>query len=457
MKRERSLREFVTDLREAKTAAKERSVVENEKAFIRQMISKQKTAPAMIARSIAKLIMIEMLDYNTDFGSFECLKLATSKNLPHKRIGYLGLSQLGVKNQELLILSTNTIQQDLRSSDNVIISIALAGLANFATSDMCRDLEPDITRLFSHKSAFIQKKAIITSASILRKCPDLIESVLTPINEIVIDNAVSVMVQLFLEILKTGPRYLDALEKYAGLLTSRFFKIKSDGNLQVNILRFLSYYPQFYSNEFESALYKIAISSNNKKRDKLSLYYQCAITLLKSRSTELKQLGNNMVNSFLSSREPNLRFAALRTLHQIADSSVNSIQLQAVTISDCLKDTNEEVCLSALDLSFKLLTSHNIIDILKIYLNFLMTNEKLQARIVRKIGMALCCFTLEPTWHLDTVIKVSILAKEVPDDMINNCIEVIRSNSSIQPYAVQKLLYALQAGHRQNALLIISL
>mmetsp|Transcript_32123 Transcript_32123/g.31875 ORF Transcript_32123/g.31875 Transcript_32123/m.31875 type:complete len:143 (+) Transcript_32123:1248-1676(+) len=41
--------------------------------------------------------------------------------------------------------------------------------------------------------------------------------------------------------------------------------------------------------------------------------------------------------------------------------------------------------------------------------------------------------------------------------MINSCIEMIRSTQTIQAYASQKLCYALQAGHRQQSLLMLSL
>ena len=48
----------------------------------------------------------------------ECLKLITSSDYANKRIGYLALTQIFNEENELLLLATHRINNDLKSSVN---------------------------------------------------------------------------------------------------------------------------------------------------------------------------------------------------------------------------------------------------------------------------------------------------------------------------------------------------
>jgi AP-1 complex subunit gamma-1 len=72
-------------------------------------------------RNVAKLLFINMLGHNTDFGQMECLKLITTANFSEKRIGYLGLTQLYNEKSELLMISKNILRIDLTNTVNMTI------------------------------------------------------------------------------------------------------------------------------------------------------------------------------------------------------------------------------------------------------------------------------------------------------------------------------------------------
>jgi vesicle coat complex subunit len=58
------------------------------------------------------------------------------------------------------MMITNTIQRDLQGNSNQqVLALALATIANIATSEMCRDLYKDVITLLTHSSSFIRKKA----------------------------------------------------------------------------------------------------------------------------------------------------------------------------------------------------------------------------------------------------------------------------------------------------------
>ena len=72
-------------------------------------------------RNVAKLLFINMLGHDTDFGQMECLKLITTANFSEKRIGYLGLTQLYNEKSELLMMSTNRLRIDLTNTVHIFI------------------------------------------------------------------------------------------------------------------------------------------------------------------------------------------------------------------------------------------------------------------------------------------------------------------------------------------------
>ena len=72
-------------------------------------------------RNVAKLLFINMLAHDNDFGQMECLKLITTANFSEKRIGYLGLTQLYNEQSELLMMSTNRLRIDLTNTVHIFI------------------------------------------------------------------------------------------------------------------------------------------------------------------------------------------------------------------------------------------------------------------------------------------------------------------------------------------------
>ena len=136
---------MIRSVRECKTAAEEREVVAKESAFLRASFKKEDVAHRH--RNIAKLMFLHMLGYPTHFGQMECLKLIARPSFAEKRIGYLGLMALLDEKQEILMLVTNSIQQDLKVKNQYTMGLALCALGNICSAEMARDLATDVKRL----------------------------------------------------------------------------------------------------------------------------------------------------------------------------------------------------------------------------------------------------------------------------------------------------------------------
>ena len=58
---------------------------------------------------------------------------------------------------------------DLSSSNQFVAGLALCSLGNVASTEMSRDLGPEVLKLLSNSSSYIRKKAALTSIRVLTR------------------------------------------------------------------------------------------------------------------------------------------------------------------------------------------------------------------------------------------------------------------------------------------------
>ncbi|KAG8040853.1 hypothetical protein G9C98_001841 [Cotesia typhae] len=118
------LRDLIRQIRAARTAAEERTVVNKECAYIRSTFREEDSV--WRCRNIAKLLYIHMLG-------------------------------------------------DLNSTTQFVIGLALCTLGAIASPGMARDLAAEVERLMKSPNAYIRKKAALCAFRIIRRVPELME------------------------------------------------------------------------------------------------------------------------------------------------------------------------------------------------------------------------------------------------------------------------------------------
>lgn len=66
----------------------------------------------------------------------------------------------------------------MNSPNMFTVGLALATMGNIASSEMSRDLAPEVERLMSSSNSYIKKKACLCAVKILKKVPDLCDNFL---------------------------------------------------------------------------------------------------------------------------------------------------------------------------------------------------------------------------------------------------------------------------------------
>lgn len=151
---------------------------------------------------------IHMLGYPTHFGQMETLKLIAASGFPEKvckhllvalpllhrvcqrrsfelavriadrmqRIGYLGLMILLDERQEVLMLVTNSLKNDLNTRNQYIVGLALCALGNICSNEMARDLAPEVENLLASTNSYVRKKAALCATRSVHHLYDVLRA-----------------------------------------------------------------------------------------------------------------------------------------------------------------------------------------------------------------------------------------------------------------------------------------
>ncbi|KAB7499765.1 AP-1 complex subunit gamma-1, partial [Armadillidium nasatum] len=450
------LRDLIRQIRSAKTAAEERSVVNRECAFIRLTFREEDSV--WRCRNVAKLLYIHMLGYPAHFGQMECLKLIASPRFTDKRIGYLGAMLLLDERQDVHLLITNSLKNDLNSSTQFVQGLALCTLAAIASPEMSRDLAGEVERLLKSSNAYIRKKAAVCALRIICKVPELMEmflpatrSLLTEKNHGVLITGVTLITKMceqskdtlshFKKIVPNLVRILKSLIM-AGYSPEHDVQGVSDPFLQVKLLRLLRLLGRGDGDASETMndiLAQVATNTESSKNVGNAILYETVLAIMdiKSESGLRVSILITWVNILVSQGQ----YVALNTLLKVVSADNAAVQRHRTTILECLKDADISIRRRSMELCFALVNSANIRSMMKELIVFMEKAEpEFKAVCSSKCVTAAEKYSPTVRWHIDTLLKVvNAAGNHVPDDVVASTIQLICEAQSEQAYTVKEL------------------
>ncbi|KAL5277957.1 AP1G1 family protein [Megaselia abdita] len=462
------LRDLIRQIRAARTAAEERAVVNKECAYIRSTFRDEDSV--WRCRNIAKLLYIHMLGYPAHFGQLECLKLTASPRFTDKRIGYLGAMLLLDERQDVHLLITNCLKNDLNSSTQFVVGLALCTLGAIASPEMARDLASEVERLMKSPNTYIRKKATLCAFRVIRRVPELMEIFLPATRSLLSEKNHGILITGVTLITEMCENSVDTLNHFKKIVPNLVRILKnlilagyspehdvsgvSDPFLQVKILRLLrilGHNDPDASEAMNDILAQVATNTETSKNVGNTILYETVLSIMDIRSEGgLRVLAVNILGRFLLNSDKNIRYVALNTLLRTVHADISAVQRHRATILECLKDPDVSIRRRAMELSFALINTQNIRIMTKELLVFL---EKSDADFKAQCssGMILSAERFSPSlrWHLDTQLSVLIAAGNyVRDDVVSSTIQLISSSPvNEQTYITHKLWDSLQVAN----------
>ncbi|XP_044488303.1 AP-1 complex subunit gamma-2-like [Mangifera indica] len=471
------LRDMIRAVRACKTAAEERAVVRKECAAIRAGMNENDQDYRH--RNLAKLMFIHMLGYPTHFGQMECLKSIASAGFPEKRIGYLGLMLLLDERQEVLMLVTNSLKQDLNHSNQYIVGLALCALGNICSAEMARDLAPEVERLLQFRDPNIRKKAALCSIRIIKKVPDLAENFVNPAAALLKEKHHGVLItgiQLCTDLCKVSKEALEFFRKKCldSLVRTLREIVNSpyapeydiagitDPFLHIRLLRLLRVLGQGdadASDCMNDILAQVATKTESNKNAGNAILYECVETIMSIEdSGGLRVLAINILGRFLSNRDNNIRYVALNMLMKAIVVDAQAVQRHRATILECVKDSDASIRKRALELVYLLISESNVKPLTKELIDYLeVSDQEFKGDLTAKICSIVERFSPEKIWYIDQMLKVlSEAGNFVKDEVWHALIVVISNASDLHGYTVRALFRAFQTSAEQECLVRVA-
>uniref|UniRef100_A0A8I6AE72 AP-1 complex subunit gamma n=1 Tax=Rattus norvegicus TaxID=10116 RepID=A0A8I6AE72_RAT len=470
------LRELIRTIRTARTQAEEREMIQKECAAIRSSFREEDNTYR--CRNVAKLLYMHMLGYPAHFGQLECLKLIASQKFTDKRIGYLGAMLLLDERQDVHLLMTNCIKNDLNHSTQFVQGLALCTLGCMGSSEMCRDLAGEVEKLLKTSNSYLRKKAALCAVHVIRKVPELMEMFLPATKNLLNEKNHGVLhtsVVLLTEMCERSPDMLAHFRKLVpqlvrilkNLIMSGYSPEHdvsgiSDPFLQVRILRLLRILGRNDDDSSEAMndiLAQVATNTETSKNVGNAILYETVLTIMDIKSESgLRVLAINILGRFLLNNDKNIRYVALTSLLKTVQTDHNAVQRHRSTIVDCLKDLDVSIKRRAMELSFALVNGNNIRGMMKELLYFLDSCEpEFKADCASGVFLAAEKYAPSKRWHIDTIMRVLTTAGSyVRDDAVPNLIQLITNSVEMHAYTVQRLYKAILGDYSQQPLVQVA-
>ncbi|KAI7902277.1 adaptin N terminal region-domain-containing protein [Cokeromyces recurvatus] len=332
------------------------------------------------SNAISKLTYLQMLGYDMSWASFYVVEVMSSAKFLHKRAGYLAATLSFQQDTDVLMLTTNLIKKDLASPITVDIGIALNGLSHIATSDLARDLSPDLVSMLNHSRPYIRKKVVLVLYKIFLKYPEALRLSFPRLKEKLEDpdpSVVSAVVSVICELARKNPKnYLSLAPQLFKLLTT-----SSNNWMLIKIIKlFASLTP------LEPRLIKKLLpplTSLIQTTPAMSLLYECIYTVITGGFLEaagdaghaLAVTCTNKLRKFLEDPDQNLKYVGLLAMGKLLLTHPKLVAEHKDLILECIDDEDISIRIRALDLVVGMVHRKNLTEIVQRLLAHIMPDQ----------------------------------------------------------------------------------
>lgn len=235
--------------------------MDKELANVRAAFTSGKMTAYDRKKYVWKLVYINMLGYDVNFGHMEMIALVSSASYAEKLVGYLSVSVMLKNTDEQITLVVQSIKKDLQSTSDPVQCLALAAIANIGGKELAETVASDVQRILFSRSIFpvVRKKAALCLLRLVRISKELMpaEEWSKKIISLLEDKNLGVVLSVVTLITGLAERDPGSYEAVTGHLLVWLTKLVVHRSvsedyiyhntpcpwLQVKILRLLQYFP----------------------------------------------------------------------------------------------------------------------------------------------------------------------------------------------------------------------
>ncbi|KAF8665329.1 hypothetical protein AX16_000348 [Volvariella volvacea WC 439] len=329
------------------------------------------------AGAVLKLTYLEMLGYDMSWASFHVVEVMSSPRTHLKSVGYLAAAQSFNQETDVLMLTTNLLKKDL-SAPPADVAITVNGVSHFMTSDLARDLAPELIGMLNHSRPLIRKKAIVALYKALVKHPEAIHAARPRLVEKLEDHDTSVVVatvNVLCELGRQNPKdYLPLAPQLFHLLTT------SSNNWMiiklVKLFGFLSPHEPRLVKKLQPPITELISTT-----PAISLLYECVHTciiggMLQGPSGDsLAKTCVSKLAAFLQDEDQNLKYISLLAMTKIVPSHPHLVAEYQDMILSSVNDQDISIRMRALDLVSAMVNRDNLQSIVQRLLSHLVPDS----------------------------------------------------------------------------------
>ncbi|KAF8079147.1 adaptin N terminal region-domain-containing protein [Lyophyllum atratum] len=314
------------------------------------------------AGAVLKLTYLDMLGYDMGWASFHVVEVMSSSRFHLKSVGYLAAVQSFEEDTDVLMLTTNLLKKDLGSTP-ADIAVTLNGVSHIVTSDLARDLSPELIAMLNHSRPHIRKRAILALYKVLIKYPETSKNARTRLEEKLEDpdpGVVAATVNILCELARHNPKdYLSLAPQLFHLLTT-----SSNNWMLIKIIKLfgsLSPYEPRLVKKLQPPITDL-ISTTQA----ISLLYECVHTciiggmLQGSNGDSLARLCVSKLAAFIQDADQNLKYIALSAMTKIVPSHPHLVAEYQDTILTSVSDPDISIRMRSLDLVSAMVDRDNL-------------------------------------------------------------------------------------------------
>ncbi len=184
---------------DCKSKTDEDIIVAREAKELKARLSDPKMDKKLLKEYLLRAVYIEMLGHGAGFSHIHAVKCAHESNisapgaLALKKVGYLATTLFLDDQHELILLIVNTLQQDLKNDNFMVVCASLSAICKLIGDDTAPAVLTPVVELLSHPKEIVRKKAVLALLRCWQRAPNAVVTHLTKFRQALCDKDPSVM------------------------------------------------------------------------------------------------------------------------------------------------------------------------------------------------------------------------------------------------------------------------